>query len=870
MSKGTPTSSMNLSDFWKNNVSLLLSEETKYKNDKKIIRELFNYYHRIGIGQLKARIHEYQSYHDLADGIIRLDDFVETREVEELQSLDPTIKFDEDEIKIENFPIVPPILNRLEGTLDKKFIKFNVSASNSEAANEILDARMEEVKSVMIKSLEDSFEGKEISEDQKQTAIQEKLDKYSGDYKLEIEKWANHLMNIEDSKFNMNYLTRKIFRENMITESPFCHIETDGSTYYYPEVIDPRDAFFLKSKSAQDASEYTMFGWELYEDMPTILNKYKLNEEQVKKVEKWHGFHKTGFIPSGQEIFDHRDPMKVSLQNKLTYDSLHNNSNSNYAIGDNPHHRLYRVTNMYLLIPKRVVVLTTVINGELYTELVDDYFKVTEKPKYKYNKSIKKDLVSGEHLEYEYINELWKMKKIEFTFMSPVMLEDQEFSPIYLYLDKAPIQYKHRYLRYGIKIPIHGGHQRGWSIVSTTYPWQRFYNYIGNRTKQILNSELGKFLLLNQNLIPQSSFDGTWGENNLIKFFLTAKELSLGPTDSSMTNAGEPQMTQGFGQVIDLEKTNDALNKLQLMKAIKMECYDTLGLNPTFMGEVAPNQSAKSQAMSQDQSLTQVQFLYTRTIDLMRMVRETMLETALYLTSKGEFKELSYLNNDQQRVIFSLGIEDTLLYDLALYPKSDITDSIILETIKQIVINDNTMGSDALEKSLMMSAQSTPELLSRLKDLSKKRDKEQENQRKHEQELQQQQIEAREREIKVQMDNENMNKDKDRQADLAEAQVKALGYANDTAAQISKEILDLRTANMEQEALYQQYDMNQKSHALEAQRLLQDQRVKQEDLDLNERMKLREIKLRELELQETAKRNAIENKKVSLIKNKNN
>ena len=64
--------------------------------------------------------------------------------------------------------------------------------------------------------------------------------------------------------------------------------------------------------------------------------------------------------------------------------------------------------------------------------------------------------------------------------------------------------------------------------------------------------------------------------------------------------------------------------------------------------------------------------------------------------------------------------------------------------------------------------------------------------------------------------------------------------------------------------------MNQKSHALEAQRLLQGQRVKQEDLDLNERMKLREIKLRELELQETAKRNAIENKKLSLIKNKNN
>jgi hypothetical protein len=175
------------------------------------------------------------------------------------------------------------------------------------------------------------------------------------------------------------------------------------------------------------------------------------------------------------------------------------------------------------------------------------------------------------------------------------------------------------------------------------------------------------------------------------------------------------------------------------------------------------------------------------------------------------------------------------------------------------------MGSDALEKSLMMSAKSTPELLTRLKNLVKERDKRQEIERQHEQQLQQQQIEAREREIKLQMENENMNKEKDRQSDLVEAQVKALGYANDTADQISKEILELRSANLEQEALYQQYDLNQKSHALEMQRVIQDQKSKQDNLDLQERIKLKEIKLREAELIETAKRNAIENKKVNQI-----
>lgn len=858
---------LKLNEFWKNNISLLLSEEEKYKNDKKVLKELFNYYHRIGIGQMKARREEYEAYHDLANGKVRVSDFMNTEEFDELKQLDPSIKFEEDEVKIENFPIVPPILNRLEGTLDKKFIKFTVNASNSEAANEVLEARLDEVKSALIKQIEDSFAGVNISEEEKQGAIQEKLDKYSMDYKLEIEKWANHMMNIEDSKFNMNQLTRSLFRENMITESPFCHIECDG-TYYYPEEIKASDAFFLKSRNAKDASEYTMFGWESYEDMPTILNKYKLNQDQIKKIEKWHGFSKTGFIPSNQEIFDHRDPIKVSLHNKLTSDAIHNTTELADEQGLNPHHRLYRVTNMYLLVPKKVVVLTTVINGETFTELVDDRFKVTNPPVYKYDKKDKKDLVSGEHVEFEYINELWKMKKIEFTFMSPVMMQDNEFGPIYLFLDKNPIQYKHRYLRYGVKIPIHGGSLKGWSIVSTTYPWQRFYNFLGNRTKQILSTEIGRFAIISQQSIPQNSFDGHWGENNLIKFYLAAKELSLAPSDSSITNTNVPQNGQQFAQVVDLEKTTEAGNKLNLMRQIKLECYDSLGLNPTFMGEVSPNQSAKSQALNQEQTLTQVQFLYTRIIDLMRMVRETMLETALYLTSKGEYRELTYLNNDMQRVIFNLGVENTLLYDLGLYPQSDITDSIVLETIKAIVQNDNTMGSDALEKAIMIDSKSTPELIGKLKELQKKKDKEIEAQRKHEQEMQDKQLKANAEALQKQMDNDNLQKDLDRKADLVEAQVKALGYAEGTADEISKEILELRAANLDQEALYQQYELSQKSHALEVQKALYSQKNEQENLGLQERMKLAEIKLRERELQETAKRNAIENKKVTLAKSK--
>ena len=56
--------------------------------------------------------------------------------------------------------------------------------------------------------------------------------------------------------------------------------------------------------------------------------------------------------------------------------------------------------------------------------------------------------------------------------------------------------------------------------------------------------------------------------------------------------------------------------------------------------------------------------------------------------------------------------------------------------------------------------------------------------------------------------------------------------------------------------------MNQKSHALASQKALYEQKDKKDNLELQERMKLKEISLRERELIETAKRNAIEREKV--------
>jgi hypothetical protein len=443
-----------------------------------------------------------------------------------------------------------------------------------------------------------------------------------------------------------------------------------------------------------------------------------------------------------------------------------------------------------MLVPKKVGVLTTVINGETFVTEVDELFKVTLKPEYSTKVKDKEFLIAGEHVEWTYINELFQVVKLDLDFGGTYMSNESERKTIWVKLAPHDIQFKHRNLRYGVRIPVHGGSELGWSITSKTKPWQKFYNYIWNRNKQLLSTETGKFLLLNQNLIPQTSYDGSWGEFNFLKAFLSARDISMMPIDPSLTNTGQNQ-SMGFGQVVDLEKTGEVINKAQLANIIKQECYDSIGLNPQFLADISPYQSAKSVAAGNQVTVTQLQYLYSKHYDIMKAVRETMIETALFLTSKGEMRDLNYVQTDGQRIAFTLSTENTLMYDLGLFLSSDPADLINLEIIKQIAIQDNTMGSDAYEKMKIISSNTTTELAAFLKENSLKREDQVNQQRKHEQDMLDKQIAQQNQDIEKKLRNDNEQAQLDREFKLNEARIKALGYANDSADTISNEIKEM-------------------------------------------------------------------------------
>jgi hypothetical protein len=423
-------------------------------------------------------------------------------------------------------------------------------------------------------------------------------------------------------------------------------------------------------------------------------------------------------------------------------------------------------------------------------------------------------------------------------------LESQDWDQnIFINLGRHPIQYAHKYMRYGIKIPVHGGSVLGWSIASRTYSWQKFYNYLGNRSKQILYTELGKFLLLNQNTLPDTSLDGSWGEDRLLKAFVQAKELSVMMTDNSLINGVGAVNSQGFGQVVDLTKTQEVAEKFQLMRMIKNECLESVGLAGNAVHESSPYQTATSIAQTQDVTITQLSYLFSRHYEIMRSMRETMIETALYLTSKGEYRELNYTTSDKQRVIFKLDIENTLLHDLAIYINNDLNDISNLEKVKQFVVSNNTMGADSIELSEMIHAKTSSELFGKLKVLADKKQKQVDDERKYQSDMQQKQINAQEKLKKAELDWQANQNELDRINVLKSAQTKAIGFGDGTPMEILDAEIKLQQLRLKDAELSRNIAMDEFKKSMA-------QTQHEDTLQSNDKkiMNSHEIKLSELEL----------------------
>lgn len=861
-----------------NNVKFILSHKEKFNKDGSAtdaVKSIFEYYESHGFQQVYGKELKYRKLYNLAHGKINKEDYIKETVPDGLE-----FNYQEanlDDVGLNFYPIIPIFRNAILGEYDKKYIKYSARAVNPENTNQVIDKMDGDLRENLVTKLEEMFLADNPNPTEQEIELLKNSDEikeiYQKTYRTSIEQWATHTMKKEDMKFNMKDIERRILDQQIITDDPVVHCNYMDENYY-PESINENDAFHLKSTQADCYSEGLMFGWFDNINIGTILNTLadKLSEEQVLQIETWLSTYlANGFTVNGMydNLTGNNSRDKDSIQNYTTFKSVERSGRRHEDYDQD----LFRLTTIYFLLPRKVGYLTYKNKDTVYKNLVDETFEATYKPIYNGAKT-EENLIEGEHVEWFFINELWRGKKLDMDNGS------QNFSTstsngesIWIELKKHDIQYTDPNHRYGVLIPVFGGstsnkYNESFGFTEKCASWQIFYNWIWNRNAQLLATEVGRFFAFNQMAIPSESMGESWGNNNVLKWALTGRDSSLAPLDLSMSNMGQSalQIAGGVGQLVDLNRTNDILEKAKLASIVKNECYQVIGLTPEYLyGDISPKQTATSVIQGMQRSSNQVQYLFTRLHQILKRLRASMLQTAQYIESNNPYSQVSYLTSDGVRHIFSTNTEGFILYQLDVFIDSSLSDIDTLERIKQYSLQTNTLGADSYELGVIQTSTSTPELMHQLKSIKAKKEEELTAQRKFEKEQNDAQIqatrEAQELNLQHQLDHAN----KERQNKLDVASIKALGYANDTIDNISDEIKEMR---------HDAQKLEDKNRALELQNDLNNTKRQQVEaniasnksrLDLDEKIKLKQLEQKDKELDLRGKEIIARNKRTKVL-----
>lgn len=822
-------------DTW--DFKLILTEKEKGEDNFRRIKTLVYNYERIGRQQLISYREPILKKFNLAYGIIDKSDYIignseyET-EISMLdgQSLDFDLKF---------YPIIPNIVNTLTNFRSKVKIKYNARAVNEEAQNEILDQKNQQIQSLLISKAKELFdyqlEQQGITSQSQPDLYNQQLqifqalpkiqDYYSTNYRLEIEEWANHRIEINKLKHNIPDLERDLMFNKLVCDRPFIHINLIGEDSR-PEVLRPENCFYLRSPYAKDVSEGVMFGWFEYDSAVNLIQKYgdKLTEEDTEKLERF--YLSTRFTQYTSERYNTDVPDDIAMaQNYIAFRTEFRDRGNVKHRGEEYKEHLVETMQMYLQVPRKLYKLTMVgMDGTKVSTLVDDTYTKTTKPIYEQGKPKEEAyLIFGEHLEPFFINELWRVIKINLTRNpNPDIGED-----IWVVLEKYPVQISNpRISKYGSLIPVHGGpmtneYSPSVSIVDKCAPWQVFHNYLWNRNNQILQNEMGIFLLLNQNLIPGDAMDESGMQNKLIEWMMTARDVGLAPLEMNMNQLGQniPGLTGGYGQKIDLTRTDEVLSKAKLAEICKQECYQIVGISPQLMGDISPNETATGIVQGIQKSITQLKHLYDEHFLMMERATQTQIEIDKYLAiEKGVVNE-SYITSDAQRVIFQTTTENFPLYQLAVYIASDFDENLLVEEIRQLAVRDNTMGATLLDKTEVMTSTSVGEIRDKLVKLQDKKMREEQARQQQLMELERQKIASQEKMMQAQLewDKERHYTELQTREDVAE--MRALGSTQFAQGSGLEDIVKLKQQQLKEDSYYQDILAKAQSNQLKKEQL---------------------------------------------------
>ena len=865
------------------------------EKDEDWIKWNMDFLERVAIRQLEHTGPKLLKNYNMANGVLDMSDFgMDPRsnefapDVNQLgaQTLEQT------EIPLRFYPIIPNIVNVMVGEFVKRDTKIIPVATDEFSKNEVYEKKFQDVLQVLADDAKFKIEQElrnqgidinKVQDPQQKQQIQQKMDSAAALAQVETkyktyrgiaEQWAAHMIELDNDRFRMNEMEAHGFRDMLVADREFWHVRVLEDDIKL-ELWNPRFTFYHKSPDVYWISEGNYVGQQKYLTASDIINVYgdQMTEDDVEKLKNFavtNGFG-SNYIPASVAdqthwYNDYNKPYPESNKN-VTWEAWWQDRESNTAPAfsmydmdyrnnftymspvDSPF--LLRVTEAYWISQRKVghLIVKDNTGAIVFEDIVDENHKVTDKPVY--DKSLQKveskdNLIKGEHIEWEWINELRHGVKIGSNRTGYYYTNPSEFQPIYLGGQRCKFDFKGKNKLYGTKLPVEGKvfsdrNSISQSLVDRMKGFQINYNIVNNQIVELLADSVGKIMILDQNMIPKKSMDESWGNQNFSKFFKIMQDYKIAPIDTSLANTLTATNFQHF-QVVDMSNTDMILSKLKLGEYFKNEAFAVVGVTPQRVGAVAASESATGVNQAVNNSYSQTEWYFEQHMNhLMPRVRQMMLEAEQFLCVEKPWVSVKYLNSQEENILFKMEGWKNLLTDLNVICKSTANVKATMQFLKEELMRNNTAGGSLYEYAQIGLSNSPAELIAKLKQTDEERKQAEADKQQHEKEMQKAQQDFIEKERIATEKKEDYWKQKELDLQLMETEIKAAGYSiQDLNGNQQSDALDFINAQNNQTQHVDKLSFDQRKHEdtmnLEKQKLeIQKQKIMSDQMIQNKK-----------------------------------
>lgn len=660
---------------------------------------------------------------------------------------------------LRHYDIISQVINTLSGEYQKRPDTFKVKNNSEDATNEYERTKTELIHKYVTSKIEAEINQKLLERDldpertdfqseEEQQQYQQVIDQTKKEltppeiqeymttkWTQQAEIWAEHQLQLDKQRFNTAEKEKKEFEDMLISDRCFRHFYLTP-TGYNQETWNPVQTFFQKSPDVEYVEEGDYIGRIFYMSIPSIIDKYghlmKAEELELLQVhtgkydkEKWN--YSTGseyvfneyMMPfkgfQGYDIATKTNP-NISMSNSASLPYLDNQFFDSLNSGKFFMERrgLYFVTECYWKSQRKIGKVTFIDpeTGLLTKRFVDETFIVPEG--FKELDSNFQDSNEVNTVVWTWVNQVWKGIKI--NLKNTVKGKN-------LYLDVRPLefQFKGDFNPYGAKLPVCGRvfsprNSTSMSLVDLMKPYQIFYNVAMNQLYQVMEREIGRFIVMDVNMFPDLKDWG--GENGWEKFMMIAKQMGIAPADTSPQNIkGSVSASGGYlPKEFNFDDTARMMSRLKLAETFEQMALRQVGFNEYRLGSYSAYSSAGGAEQGRQASYAQTESFFTNFSNYLRRVHEMDLAIAQYVQSQNKDVTVMYTKSDMSRAYIKVMGTDLLTADLEVRVTNSLEYVRQMETLKQLAIQNNTTNATISDLAEIITATSPEAIKVKLKE----------------------------------------------------------------------------------------------------------------------------------------------------------